>query len=52
MIFSSSFIELPVADAHQPTGDSPLSNELIFLIVDNCHSTTYTGLTYSLLETG
>jgi hypothetical protein len=39
MIFPSSFVELPVVDAHPPTGDSPLRNELIFLIVDNHHST-------------
>jgi hypothetical protein len=39
MIFLSSFVELPVVDAHPPTGDSPLRNELIFLIVDTRHST-------------
>jgi hypothetical protein len=39
MIFPSSFIELPVVDAYPPTGDSPLRNDLIFLIVDNHHST-------------
>jgi hypothetical protein len=55
MIFPSSFIEVPVVDAHPPTGDSPLRNMFIFLIADNCHSTllgsTCTGLTHSLLET-
>jgi hypothetical protein len=39
MIFLSSFVELPVVDAHPPTGDSPLRNEFIFLIADKCHST-------------
>jgi hypothetical protein len=39
MIFLSSFVELPIVDAHSPIGDSPLRNELIFLIVDNHHST-------------
>jgi hypothetical protein len=39
MIFPSSFVELPVVDAHPPTGDSLLRNELIFLIADNHHST-------------
>jgi hypothetical protein len=39
MIFSSSFVELSVVDAHPPTGDSPLRNELIFLIEDNHYST-------------
>jgi hypothetical protein len=39
MIFPSSFVELLVVDAHPPTGDSPLRNELIFVIVDNRHST-------------
>jgi hypothetical protein len=39
MIFLSSFVEILVVDAHPPTGDSPLRNELIFLIVDNRHST-------------
>jgi hypothetical protein len=39
MIFLSSFVELLVVDAHQPTGDSPLRNEFIFLIADNRHST-------------
>jgi hypothetical protein len=39
MIFPSSFIELLVLDAHPPTSDSPLRNELIFLIADNHHST-------------
>jgi hypothetical protein len=35
----SRFVELLVVDAHPPTGDSPLRNEFIFLIVDNRHST-------------
>jgi hypothetical protein len=39
MIFLSSFVELLVVDAHPPTGDSPLRNELIFLIANNRHST-------------
>jgi hypothetical protein len=39
MIFPSSFVELPVVDTHLPTGDSPLRNEFIFLIVDNSYST-------------
>jgi hypothetical protein len=39
MVFLSSFVELPVVDTHLPTGDSPLRNEFIFLIVDNSHST-------------
>jgi hypothetical protein len=39
MIFSSSFVELPVVDTHLPTGDSPLRNEFIFLIANNSHST-------------
>jgi hypothetical protein len=39
MIFPSSFVELPVVDAHPPTGDSLLRNEFIFLIADNHHST-------------
>jgi hypothetical protein len=39
MIFLSSFFELPVVDTHPPIGDSPLRNELIFLIADNNHST-------------
>jgi hypothetical protein len=39
MIFSSSFVELPVVDTHPPTGDSPLRNEFIFLITGNSHST-------------
>jgi hypothetical protein len=39
MIFLSSFVELPVVDTHPSTGDSPLRNVFIFLIVDNSHST-------------
>jgi hypothetical protein len=39
MIFLSSFVELPVVDAHPPTGDCLLRNEFIFLITDNRHST-------------
>jgi hypothetical protein len=39
MIFLSSFVELLVVNAHPPTGDSPLTNEFIFLIMDNRHST-------------
>jgi hypothetical protein len=39
MIFLSSFVELSVVDAHPPTGDGPLRNELIFLIKDNYHTT-------------
>jgi hypothetical protein len=39
MIFSSTFIELPIVDTHPPTGDSLLRNEFIFLIADNSHST-------------
>jgi hypothetical protein len=38
MIFTSSFVELLVVNAHLPTGDSALRNEFIFLIVDNSHS--------------
>jgi hypothetical protein len=39
MIFPISLVELSVVNAHPPTSDSPLRNELIFLIADNCHST-------------
>jgi hypothetical protein len=39
MIFPSSFVELPLVDAHPPTGDSLLRNEIIFCIADNHHST-------------
>jgi hypothetical protein len=39
MIFPSSFVELPIVDTHPSTGDSPLRNEFIFLIVDSSHST-------------
>jgi hypothetical protein len=41
MIFSSSFVELPVVNTHPPTSDSPLRNEFIFLIADNSHSTLF-----------
>jgi hypothetical protein len=39
MIFPSSFVELPIVNTHSPTGDSPLRNEVIFLIVHNRKST-------------
>jgi hypothetical protein len=39
MIFSSSFVDLPLVDTHLPTGDSLLRNEFIFLIADNRDST-------------
>jgi hypothetical protein len=39
MIFLSSFVEFLVVDAHPPTGDNLLRNELIFLIANNRRST-------------
>jgi hypothetical protein len=39
MIFPSSFVELPIVDAHPPIDDGLLRNEFIFLIADNYHFT-------------
>jgi hypothetical protein len=41
MIFLSSFVELLLVDTHPPTDDSSVTNEFIFLIVDNSHSTLH-----------
>jgi hypothetical protein len=39
MILPSGLVEFSIINAHTPTSDCPLRNELILLITDNSHST-------------
>jgi hypothetical protein len=39
MILPGGLVEFPIINAHTPTSDRPLRNELILLIMDDSHST-------------
>jgi hypothetical protein len=39
MILPGGLVEFLIINAHTPTCDRPLMNELILLIMDNSHST-------------
>jgi hypothetical protein len=39
MILPGGLVEFPIINAHMPTSDRPLRNELILLIMDDSHST-------------
>jgi hypothetical protein len=41
MILPSGLVEFPIINAHTPTSDCPLRNELILLITDDSHSTFF-----------